>query len=283
MLGFTPAVADSNADIYKLIAKQLWEMEPPVGGTRHETIFAAGGDQLAMALDRGLVGFNSEEFSDHHGGRLESSRQSDVTIQLARDGKSAWLTFSSKMKFRGAGKTIDYRISEIAVKTSKGWLIAGGMWSEAASHSAVDAAASAGTIAAPAKLAGKIAMKPDARLAAAFTALANTGVDATAAARTDLVVYGSGPGERTVGGGRFARAWAATWVGNVKVDGPLIARVAPSGTTGWVIANVKLVKKKARAGAPLNATYHVPYRVLCVFDKTDKGWTLVHMHFATKP
>ena len=50
-----------------------------------------------------------------------------------------------------------------------------------------------------------------------------------------------------------------------------VARLAPSGTTGWVAATVELQK----------TGYKMPFTVFAVFDKDERGaWTLVHIHFA---
>jgi hypothetical protein len=95
-------------------------------------------------------------------------------------------------------------------------------------------------------------------------------VDAAAAARSDLVAIGSGPGERTVGGAVFARAWNAAWKGKVTVAS-VFGRALPGGTTGWVGASIELAKPG----------YKVPFTVFAVFDKAaDGAWSLVHIHFA---
>jgi len=91
----------------------------------------------------------------------------------------------------------------------------------------------------------------------------------------DLVAFGSASRERTVGGAAFAKAWDAAWRGRVAMIGAPVVRLAPSGTTGWMIANVALTKK---AG---NVTYTIPFRLFFVFDQGDGGaWTLAHAHFA---
>jgi ketosteroid isomerase-like protein len=97
----------------------------------------------------------------------------------------------------------------------------------------------------------------------------------TPATAKDLVAIGSASGERTVGGAKFSKAWDASWRGHVAAIGAPVVRLAPSGTTGWVIANVALTKK---AGT---ATYTIPFRIFLVFDQGDGGaWTLAHVHFA---
>jgi ketosteroid isomerase-like protein len=91
-------------------------------------------------------------------------------------------------------------------------------------------------------------------------------------------LFGGSPGVHesgatsTSGGAGLAKAWAAAWANHLTIDAPVVATLAPSGTTGWVIANVSLDKK----------TYKIKFRVLFVFDKDASGaWSLVHAHFAT--
>jgi hypothetical protein len=107
-------------------------------------------------------------------------------------------------------------------------------------------------------------------LRAAFAKLTTAGLDADAANSSELIAIGSGPGERTTSGAVFARGWNAGWKGKSTVTSS-IARVAPSGTTGWVAANVDLSK----------GTYKIPFHVFAVFDKASNGeWTLVQIQFS---
>jgi hypothetical protein len=68
----------------------------------------------------------------------------------------------------------------------------------------------------------------------------------------------------------LAKGWNAAWKGKVAILSS-IARLAPSGTTGWVAARVELAK----------TGYKIQFMLFCVFDKTAAGaWQLVHAHFA---
>jgi hypothetical protein len=183
------------------------------------------------------------------------------SITASADGKSAWIALTVKQQY------IDWRFSELAVNTSSGWRIAGGLVSEGNDNSAVNAAAKAGTL----KIAALPPGKPDAGLVAAFTALTTGPFDDAAAKRADLIAFGSGPGEKTTSGAVLARAWKAAWAKHVTLDGPVVTRLAPSGTTGLVIANVWLQK----------TGYKVPFRVMFVFDKVGGTWSVVHVHFST--
>jgi ketosteroid isomerase-like protein len=97
------------------------------------------------------------------------------------------------------------------------------------------------------------------------------GAPTTTVARK-AIVFGSAPRERTTDGPSFRKAWYATWANHVRIEPQKIAALAPSGTTGWVIANITLDKK----------THKVPFRMFVVFDQDAAGnWQLVHVHLAT--
>jgi hypothetical protein len=161
---------------------------------------------------------------------------------------------------------VPWRASDVLVKTAQGWRIAALDWTEPRANAAVNRDAKAGKLSA--RSLGED--RGDASLCDAFARLTTGGVDAAAAARTDLVAIGSGPGERTVGGAGFARAWNAAWKGKVTIAS-IFGRALPSGTTGWVGASIELAKPG----------YKVPFTVFAVFDRAPDGaWSLVHIHFA---
>lgn len=190
----------------------------------------------------------------------------DRQLAIARDGKSAWATFTVHVTVQDTSQL--YRVSDLLVKTGQGWRIAATAWTAPIANDVVNREARAGK-----RSFDYLVLEvknSDAALVAAFHRLATDGVDATAAARKDLVVVGSGPGERTIGGAQFAKPWNATWAKHVTVSSA-VARAAPSGTTGWVIATIILDKR----------TYKVPFLVFCVFDRTPSGdWSLVHLQLA---
>jgi hypothetical protein len=185
------------------------------------------------------------------------------TMTLSRDGASAWVTATARTSRRGLDTA--WRISDLVVRSPHGWRIASTFATEPRPNDDVDRDAKAGKLVAP----PPAQPEGDASLLAAFAKLASDGLDATAAARTDLVAIGSGPGERTIGGAVLARAWNALWKAKLTIA-TSVAGLAPSGTTGWVAAHVALAK----------SGYAVPFALFCVFDKTASGaWTLVHVHF----
>lgn len=214
---------------------------------------------LALSSPRELVELIAPPSTSFSGGGVK-----DRQIVIARDGKAAWASFTARVDVEQTA--IVFRVSDVLVKTPKGWRVAVTAWSLPVANDVVNKEARAGKRSLD-DLEGK---DSDATLVAAFTKLATDGLDPTAAARKDLVAFGSGPGERTTGGAILAKAWKAAWAKRVTVAS-IVARVAPSGTTGWIAATVALDKK----------TYKVPFLVFCVFDKTATGeWSLVHIQFA---
>jgi ketosteroid isomerase-like protein len=212
---------------------------------------------------------------------IVKSKVSTRAVSIAKDGKTAWVSFGLHVKVdrsengRADFPEYDYRATEILVSTSGGWKLAGGTWSQAQPNAKINKEAAAGK---PRTLAELPASHGDKTLLDAFSSLLRSRLGPSATARTDLVVIGSGPGERTVGGAKLAKAWDAAWQGHLAALGSPAVHVAPSGTTGWVIANVELTKK---VGAK---SYVIPFRVCFVFDKDDAAtWTLAHAHFAVGP
>ena len=153
------------------------------------------------------------------------------------------------------------------MKTAKGWRITGGFWSEARPNAEVNDEAKAGTI----HSAAPLAAGGEKSLLDAFQQLTTGAFDDAAATRKNLVAFGSGPGERTVGGASLAKAWKAAWSGKVKTDTALAAS-SGKDTLGLVLANITLAKKD----------YKIPFRVLFVFERANSTapWSVVHAHFA---
>ncbi len=197
-----------------------------------------------------------------------SATASGLAYTLSRDGNSAWASVVLTPGFMCDLPTHEavWRASDVLVRTPQGWRIAAMAWTEPVPDAELQREAQSG-----ARKAAPLAGDPgDAGLRDAFAKLASDGVDAGAATRADLVVIGSAPGERTVGGAVFARGWNAAWKGKLAIVSS-IARVLPSGTTGWVAATAELAAQGGK----------LPVTVFAVFDKTGDGrWSLVHVHFA---
>lgn len=225
-----------------------WSLDPAKASPQD---VAAGviAHQLEQPLPPDAVATNGDVSAKAKGAVLD-----DVQVMISKDGTAAW----------GSGSTPEVRASDVLIKTPAGWQIVGAAWTLAVDNGKANADAKAGKLK-PRALGGP----GDEALADAFKKLTTDGVDAAAAANKDLIAIGSGPGERTAGGAAFARAWNAAWKGKLSIDS-LAARTTPSGKTGWVTASVQLQK----------SGYKIPFLIFAVFDKTDAGWSLVHIHFA---
>jgi len=185
----------------------------------------------------------------------------DVAATVSADGRSAWLSYTTKIRWRvdrESTDVVDYRVSEVLTKARDGWRIVGGMWSNPQPN---------GTKSRP--LPKLEATNSDAGLRDAYQRLWTHPLDATAAANKALVAIGSAAGERTVGGAVLAKAWSQAWMNHVSAAGDTVAVLAPGGTTGWVTSDVTLGK--------------TTFRLFLVFDRGPKDWTLVHVHFAAAP
>ncbi len=200
----------------------------------------------------------------------KTHKESDVTVTFARDRRTAVLSFTVKVANH------DYRVSEVVVRDQGYWHIASGIWSEAKANDAVNKAAQGHAIGTFVRVAPP-GQGIDAPLAAPFYAMQKGAIDATAAARKDLVVFGSGPGERSVGGAKLAAPWLAAWANHVPLDASgIVSKLAPSTTTGWVVTDVMLEKHAGKQ------SYLIPFRLFLVFDKAlDGTWSLLHAHIAT--
>lgn len=264
----TPHEKAGNAVAYQF--KELEDPHGPFVVMQPDAVFSVlgpegdGGEVVAAKLKTALYG----------AGKLESHRLEGLHPGMARDGNTFWFQVQSVDRIAGKAGPIDvrYRASEIAVRTKDGFRIAGGMWSVGVPNADANRAASAGKLPALAPVA---AGQGDAAVIAAFQALFAKGLDPAAAARKELFAMGSAPDEDTRTGRELARAWKGAWVGRAEIEGAVRATLAPSGTTAWVVANVKLTKTKG------TASYPIPFRVLVVFDKVGGKWSVVHAHFAT--
>jgi len=209
-----------------------------------------------------LIKTSNETYTGHEDDNLQ--------VVMSRDGQSAWTSLTTKLSIlpqNEKGRDDPWRVSSVLVKTAAGWKMAATTWTEPVANAKANADAKAGKL--PATPAFTVP-PGDAALGAAFAKVVSDGIDAAAQARGDLVAFGSGPGERTVGGAVLARGWNAGWKGKATITSST-AKLAPSGTTGWVAAAVSLSK----------GSYKIPFAVFAVFDKNAAGaWTLVHMHIS---
>lgn len=232
--------------------------------TEPRLVFTDDAKIVVVQKDHGLV--DAAKAGDVLGlSKVAKHDESNVAVTLARDHHSAVLSFVTKAD----GKT--YRVSELVVREQGAWSVAAGMWSEPKANDAVNKAASAGSIAiVPIAPGSHVDMNA---LSDGFFAMQKGAIDKLVS--PDLIVFGSGPGERTVGGAKFAKPWAATWANHVPLASGVVSKLAPTGTTGWWAADINLEKHNPKL-------YLVPFRLFLVFDKAlDGTFILIHAHIAT--
>jgi hypothetical protein len=95
----------------------------------------------------------------------------------------------------------------------------------------------------------------------------------TVSDRKDVVLYGSDPGERFVGGAAV-RAQLAKWKLGFKLRDGVQAGATASGSLAFVVANVDAAKPSAKTATP--------YRLFAVYEKTAAGWQLVVLQFSVR-
>jgi hypothetical protein len=239
----------------------------------------AGGFQVA-GLDRVTNEADQVTSTIINAPYLTDLKPSGIRLGLSRDGQSAWVTYSAATQTAcdsceaTPGPTL--RASELVVKVGGKWQVQAALWSEGVADAKVNKAGKGGKLSALDAVVDS--STGDASVRDAFTALVAKGFDPAVAESKELIGIGSAPKEMTVGGKGLVPFINKKWVGNMVVKGPVLAVMAPSGTTAAVIANVDLTKVDGKA------SYAVPFRWFVVFDKDAAGvWTPVHVHFAVAP
>ena len=206
---------------------------------------------------------------------VDEWKLANLHVGIAHDGKSAWASYDVNVVVLGPDASSakeSARGSELLAKSGAHWQIIGAAWSRGLANDVANRDAKANKLG---KLDG-VADKDtgDQALLDAFKAVLASGLDSEAGKRAELFAIGSAPGELTTSGKVLAGGFKAGWVGHVTVDGPVLATMAPSGTTGAVFANVQLEKGSGKTA------YKIPFRLFVVFDKLVTGWSVVHVHFA---
>ena len=284
----TKARAPDPAKAVKALVKQqveaLKEENPYEGG--HDTPWY--GDETAFYVDAaedgergGIDSFLTTGPMGLVGGR--GNKVKALKVVVAADKESAWAAFLAQ----GPGFCIHedcadgvvFRATELFVKVEGEWKIRAAMWSVGMPDGVANASAMDGSAPAPAALAdddGEDAGEGPKELLDAIAAPLRKGAAFSDAisARADLEAFGSAPGERVVGGKGLQKAWKG-WGPNLTVDGKVRAGLAPSGTTGWVAANLRLAKSPKG-----KKSYAVAFRAFFLCEKEPAGWRVVAAHLA---
>jgi hypothetical protein len=236
------------------------------------------------------LGFDSEGVHDGAKTWEEANRDRrelvelrDPTIATAADGRAAWAATTARRGSQCAGltgtidKCKDYEEPSVAVlllyeqdaKDKK-------RWNPVVVHSAIPLTAKDYTKrVADAKLdpiANKIDSAAEPAVAVFKASLADPKALATSVSkRKDVVLLGSAPKEKFVGGAKVA-ATLAKWKLALSVRDGIAAGVTTSKTVAWVATNVDA---KPESGAT------TPYRVLALYElEKGKDWHLVALSFS---
>ncbi len=94
---------------------------------------------------------------------------------------------------------------------------------------------------------------------------------ATISTRKDVVLYGTEPTERVVGGAAV-RARLVKWDLSLAVHGGILAGVTKSKAVAWIAADVDARSAKSKTTSP--------YRLTVVYEKTGTEWKIVQIHFS---
>lgn len=205
-------------------------------------------------------------------------KPSKIQVALARDGKSAWVTFDATTMTAcdscESAPGPKLRSSQLVVKVGNAWLVETSMWSIGTPDATANKEAKAGKQQLPEAVADADA--GDASVRAALATLVTKGFDPALAKTKGAIGIGSAPGE-LVPFVNLVPFFNKAWVGKLTTKGPVWAAVAPSGTTAVAMANVSLSKTEGKA------TFAVAFRWFVVFDKDAAGtWQPVHVHFAVR-
>jgi hypothetical protein len=208
------------------------------------------------------------------GMQITKHKVTSFAAHVAPDGGTALVSYVIWIKEKvtnddgGLYNETNYRVTEIAKKTPAGWRVISGLWSIAQPNADVNKAAKAGKLGAFKPL---TAGGGDKSLLDAFGKLVTGPFDDAAAKSKDLIAFGSGPNERTIGGASLAKAWQVAWASKLKVDS-IVASNDPKATLGYVLANVTLTK----------TGYTIPFRVMFVFERKTAAdpWSVIHAHFS---
>jgi ketosteroid isomerase-like protein len=249
-----------EAELKKLIAAKIAAVES--GGD--EDWFAAGGEGKWMDTDTGSISL---------GMAVAKHTLGAFNARVQPDGETALITYTmfireqvSGEKYGGLTNDTNYRVTEIAKKTPKGWRVVTALWSSGRADKDVFASAKKGEL----KPLPAIPPGGDKTLIDAFTKLTTGALDADASKRKDLVLFGSAPGERMTSGAVLAKAWGTDWANKLAIDSIRASAADPKATLGYVIANVTQQKKG----------FSVQFRALFAFERKGDGqpWSVVHVH-----
>ncbi len=270
------ALAKPNADtkaIAAVIDEQFTGFRNPMRTTSVYT------SNAMVAMTGGTTTPQVNKLSDAEGkwtifgpAKIGKHKVRDLRVVVAKDGNSAWASFSAKVTVDGLTKAgvIDYRVTELLSRTSSGWQVQAAAWSVGVANAVLTKAAKAATLPKLETVFDQNVGERD--VLGAMKSLAAHGLDASATSRADAFGIGPVTGEATLGGKKLAAKLKKEWIDKVALDGSTWALT--SGTTACATVNVRLTRGAAT----------IPARLFAVFER-DSGdaWSPVLVHLAAAP
>ncbi len=214
-----------------------------------------------------------------NGGKF-ATKSAGLVIGVSPDLKAAWVADELEITITIGDQVmpLPFRITELFVEKDGQWLVVATAWSHAMSDADAFKAVGEGKLPAPAAIADQIDAGAE-PLAEAFNATVNdvNAFLATIPDRDDAFVFGTAAEEKIPGGanikaafGQLVQALSVTTTKN----GGVRAGIAPSGTTGYIAANLDF-------GATVEGNkVTVPYRFMGVYINEEGAWKLVQVHFS---
>ncbi|MBE2252383.1 MAG: nuclear transport factor 2 family protein [Myxococcus sp.] len=255
------AVVAADVMVFGVGPSDTWAQRDPVINFLRQ-------DLLSIGLDTEVL-------------RIRSGR---VDVGIAASEQSAWFWDLPRVEYerKGKGKVQTWlaRVTGHAIKRDGAWLIDAVHVSLGVPDEKIYASDAAKKYLPPADVLAERGKDSDELVGLSRRILDEVvvKVDRTSD-RPEVVLLGTGPTEVFEGGKAFKDlvrpklAEIKKAVFSYKVDGPVRARLAPGGGTGWVAANVVL-----RLGAGKKQQVLPPFRVLWVFAEEKGLWNLVSEH-----
>ncbi len=190
-------------------------------------------------------------------------------VSIGQEGSAAWTAEEIEL----SGPNLAPRrivITQLAVATDDGWSVLALCWAQTVRDETAERLAILGTLPKPRAIADRVEGELGAAAKAAF-ASRKAFADARSE-RDDAFNFGSGPGERIVGGAKI-KALFTRLRAELRLDGGM--RVVTAGSVGFAALDA-VYTQKGRAATDVSQTF----RVLAVFLKEGTAWKIVQTQFS---
>ena len=190
-------------------------------------------------------------------------------VSIGQEGTSAWTAEEIEL----SGPNLAPRrivITQLAVATDGAWSVLALCWAQTVRDETAERLAILGTLPKPRAIADRVEGELGAAAKAAFVSR-KAFADARSE-RDDAFNFGSGPGERIVGGAKI-KALFTRLRAELRQDGGM--RVVTAGSVGFAALDA-VYTQKGRAATDVSQTF----RVLAVFLKEGTTWKIVQTQFS---